>query len=235
MKSRSTQGRRLPSKGGKSKTTDSGDSLPQTLAIYEKLTNSSLNYMPSRYRTRLRFYAFKSINNSGLTFANTRFFATGCNDVDPALGSPAMPGFTELGALYLKYRLRSSSIKVGFNNLDVGSSANCVVCPTNQDFGNNSSLFYNIFASRRAKTALLGEADSLSTREIRHSFNMDEYTGIRYTAQDDIYSSLTNTIPSNNVYWYVGIQTSSAMTSGVSAVVTIDCDLEFYELATPSN
>lgn len=199
------------------------------------MTNRSINYMPSRFRTRLTFQKLASINNNTFTFANIRFVPTNCYDIDPQFATTAMPGFSELGSLYRLYRAKSFRISVSFSNLDA-TSVNCYICPINIDPGVNDSTAQNLLSNRRMRNVMIGPSTGMSTsKSIGTRVAIDEFGGVKWSGQIDQYcSSTSGSAPTNNIYLAVGIETSPAMTLGVVAVVKITVDLEFFELSSPS-
>ena len=115
--------------------------------------NRSLNYMPSRLRTTLKYNTSGILNNAGVVFANVRLKPTDAYDVDPTLGSTSMPGFTELAAIYRYYRVRACLFKADFSNRE-SFPLMAYVALVNQDPGQNSSAYQNYLSSRRTKTYL---------------------------------------------------------------------------------
>jgi len=219
-------------KNKRSKRRNDPENYRQTQMTY--VSNRSINMMPSRFRTRLTFQKFTTIVNNGFTYGNTRFVPTTCYDVDPAGGSTAMPGFSELGALYRFYRAVSFRATATFSNLDA-TAVNCYICPSNSDPGNNSTTTQGLLSNRRSKAVMIGPSTGLSTsREIGVTVAIDEYGGIRWTGQLDNYcASTTASAPTNNIFVAVGIETVPNMTLGVAIAFKVTIEIEFFELTSP--
>jgi len=188
--------------------------------------------MPPRFQTTLRYTNQVVMNNPGLTWTNVRYQWTAAYDVSPVLGSTAMPGFTELAAVYRYYRCLSSAIRVDFANLDLVSGS-VVVVPVNADPGVNATVFQQFPSSRSAHHRTIGALTGNGSATVTHRTSLANFGGVNIPAYDP-YSSPVAAIPGNNVYWLVGAELNSAMTNGVVATSYIDITLQFFELQTPT-
>lgn len=220
-------GRQGKGSGGKL----TGESAGTTLVI-----PASLGWAPRRLRVTLRYSVFKQLVNAGFQYANVRYTPTYCYDVDPLLGSTAMPGFTEYGAIYRFYRLRKSSIKVDFSNTE-GSAMMCFVTPVNYDPGSNANPQGFMTSSLLCKKFLIGNTNGNGIGSIKHGVSTDVIAGVRDVQVADSYSAPCSgsSSPANNWYWAVGVYSSANMVTGVYIVVDINCEIEFFELANPSS
>lgn len=189
-----------------------------------------------RIRTNLRFEKFVLINNAGVGYANVRFLPTYAYDIDPALGSTSMPMFAELGAIYRYYRAISSRISVSYSNVET-FSLQCCICPVNVDPGANTANYQNYFSSRLSKTQMISPKGGMDRCDLTQEVSTSEFGGVRWTQQLDSYCGTTNgsLAPNANWYWFVGVQPSvAALVSGVVIAATVDIELEFFELLSPS-
>jgi len=197
--------------------------------------NRSLNPMPSRYRTRLTYNDFVTMSNAGAVFANVRYEPTYAYDVSPAVGSTAMPFFTEIGACYRLYRVDRAKIVCTFANKDAATSAVCYVCPVNFDPSNNTTLYENYISNRRSRSRLVGPINGSGTCRLANHFAVDEFSGVKWSGQVDNYTgTISGTAPTNNVWFIIGIHTDANMTLGVTVNLVITIELDFFELNSPS-
>jgi hypothetical protein len=176
------------------------------------------------------------MNNVGLAYANVRFEPSFMYDIDPLIGSTAMPGFVELAGMYRFYRIVSSRIHVDFSGLDqIGLVA--YVCPVNFDPGANSAVYVNYLSNRRCKTGPIGSSTGNSTRSLNAHFSLSDFIGVSHAnSAVDYYTGSTTgaAAPSNNVWWMVGAVANNVFTAGVYTNVRIDVVADFFELASPA-
>jgi len=194
--------------------------------------------IPPRLRIKTRFQKTINLNNAGLMSANVRFEPTFCFDVDPVLGSTAMPFFAEVMGLYRFYRTIRSKITVQYCNLEGGFSILGCVCPVNFDPTANTLLYQNYLSNPNSKSKLIGIATGEDTGTIHHHATTAGFAGSRWLGDADYYSALgTGTAPQNNWYWYVGISTSNAAGFGNGAQIAITMEVEFvaFEETSPSS
>jgi hypothetical protein len=190
--------------------------------------------MPERYRTTLNYDKILVLNNLGNAYANVRFIPAGVYDVDPVLGSTAVPGFTELMTLYRAYRTLKSSIFVSYANQDVFPTI-AYLLPMNYDPGQNSAIPGTLIAQRVTKTYPLGPITGNSAHRITHSFTTAAISGTTSQNILDTYVGTATTNPTNLWYWVVGVYSAGAMSAGVLINVSIRMTVDFFEFTTPSN
>jgi len=203
-----------------------------TLARGNRIVYRGLNFMPPIFQTRLRFSKQITMLNVTSGWTNIRFSPTAAFDVDPVIGSTAMPGFTELAGIYRFYRVRGSSIIADFGNLDALAGI-AVVCPVNFDPTSNTTLFQQYLSSRSARMKPLGLASGNGVAQIKHHLTDRDFGGALSVAIDTYTASVT-AIPTNNIWWLVGAYLSAIQTNGVFVAVEIDIDVEFFELSSPA-
>jgi len=198
------------------------------------LVNKNINPFPSRYRTKLTFQKNTQIFNN-VAYANVRFIPTYVYDVDPTLGSTALPFFTELAGIYRFYRLIHSRITVSASNLDAGVLGTVYVCPVNADPTQNTANFQNYLSNPRCKSKTIGFANGNGSMQKISSFlGIDEFSGVVWTGQIDAYSANTSgTAPPNNAYWNIGYLANTTIVNGIFADIKLILEIEFFELTTP--
>jgi len=197
--------------------------------------NSGPNFMPARFETTLSFCKLTSVANNGFGFANARFTPTAAYDVDPLIASTAVPGFTELAGMYRFYRVKAFSVEATFVNLDSATAALVYISLSNVDPGANSTVAQEYISNRRARVDIVGNSSGNSkSRMLKIDSSIANFGGVIWTGQLDTYSSSVTSTPTNNIFFVVGCQTTSAMTMGVAAMIYIDLSIEFFELASPA-
>lgn len=209
---------------------------PKQLSGNKALIYRGPNIMPSRFTAVLRFSSQYQLANSTVKYANNRYTPTSCYDVDPFLGSTSMPGFTELGALYRKYRMRRYHIKVTASNMETFPGL-LWICPTNVDPGANTSSYANFLSNPRSKQVMLGPTNGASSKTLQDSVSLEDFAGVTtHQALDDLYSALMTNVPSNNLYHAVGFVCPNNQTAsgGIYYDVVIDIEIDFYEVVAPA-
>lgn len=196
----------------------------------------SLGWAPRRVRCSLRYALTGICNNAGAVFSSRRYIPTYVYDVDPSLGNTAVPGLAEWGGIYRLYRVRGSQIKVTYSNKEV-FPVTCYLCPVNTDPGLNTANYAYYLSSRLSKQRVVGPLTGNGVCSLTSAHTTGDFAGVPDTQQLDTYCGSTNggTAPTNNWYWQVGLVTDGTVHSaGVNINVSIDMDVEFFELLTPA-
>lgn len=203
--------------------------------VGQELVNRTLNFMSPRLQTRLTFNKFLNFGlASGSSFLQMYFQPTYAYDVDPQVGSDAMPGFNELSKLYTKYRVNAYTISVNFCNNEQ-FAVQTMIMPTNTN-GGGSFTPQTILANTRTKRSLVGTYAQYP-KKLRDRVTVADFGGSANTKSADSYSALSAgpSAPANNIFHVIGIWAdSSTFNAGVTIDVTITVDIEFFELITPT-
>jgi len=197
------------------------------------LTYRGPNGMPPRLRTTLRFNKPSLfIVNAGFVNSSIQFEPTYAYDIDPTIGSTAMPMFSELQSIYRKYRVNSFTAKATVANSDT-TGGTAWLCAGNFSIPANTGTFQYYLSNRvsvkREVGAVAGNAKASLTRRVDQAM----YTGIARTMGDDNTSGAGVTTPVNNIYIGLGMLTGANQVAGLLIEIDINIDIEFYELATP--
>lgn len=193
-----------------------------------------LGWAPRRVRMTTKYSVSKTLNNAGVQLANYRYNPTFCFDVDPLLGSTAMPGFTEWGAIYRFYRLRSSRISVMFANNETFNVL-VYICPLNYDPTANISPNVFLLSSTLCKKSIIGPLTGMNTHTLTDACSTNSIGGVRDLGILDGYCAQTSGgAPANSWFWAVGINSFSNLSNGVSLIVDLECEIEFFELTSPA-
>jgi len=188
--------------------------------------------LPARTILTTRFVKHGIFSNAATT-ASIFFVPSYCYDVDPTVGSTAMPFFTEMLTIYRYYRLLSSKIRVRFSNT-VADSAAVYVCPTNVSQGSNASSFNAMMSNLNSKNGITGYFDSMSVCTIENHKTTDEFAGAKWNHMPDNYTGdSAGTAPVNEWFWNVGAVSTDTSFVAMSYQLDIDCEIAFFEEATP--
>ncbi len=198
--------------------------------------NPSTHFMPPRLRTRLRFNAHLTLNNAGQVYSNNRYMPTYAYDIDPTLGSTAMPGFSELGALYRQYRVNAFTFKATFSNNEAFPVI-VYALALNGDPGANATNYQNFLSNRECKKKTIGPLTGMGTATLRGRETVSSFAGMANTLGDDNTCGPTSgsSAPNQNIWFAMGIVGSSNLVNGVYVEVDLDIDIEFFELSTPAS
>jgi len=193
-------------------------------------------WAPARIATTLRFSDFVTLSAGASTAANVRFAPTFAYDVDPTVGSTAMAGFSEYASMYRFYRVTGSKAKCAFANAQAFNVAIYLI-PENVDPGANysSSVAQQQLANPYCKSSVIGPLTGKGVATLTHSMTTAQYAGAwDHNVFDSYCGSTAGTTPSNNWFWVVGVVGTATVSTGINVLVTLDIDIEFFELANPA-
>jgi len=217
-------------------------SIRQAIPLtYHKFTHSSVARslacgmlpLPPRLTVRTRYQISEIMQNAGSNHASFRWNPVYCYDVDPTLGSTAMPFFTEIMTLYRFYRTLKAKITVDFTNLET-FPVTAYVCPVNFDPGVNPGAYQNYLSNPNSKSIQLGPVSANPKGVIHRSATTDGFAGARWAGVIDAYCSTSTSAPTNSWYFLAGIYAPSASVSGCYISATIDITFVAFEEASPS-
>lgn len=194
-----------------------------------RLPRSVSNIMPDRYYTRLRYYGSQNLTiAAGAAGVARRWQPSGAYDIDPLLGSTATPGFAEFAAFYDQYRVTVSRIRVEISNTST-TPCQATVVPLNADPGASPTL-NTIQSWPNQSYAKVVQVPGIGAPPVRMDCEMstEKIFGSKQVYFDDNFMSLTNTVPTNNWFWAVGLATNafvgSATTYDVAIYIDIGCE-----------
>jgi len=148
-----------------------------------------------------------------------------------------MAGFSEYAGIYRFYRTLSSAIKCSYANSQAFNVVAYVI-PSNVDQGANfsSTVAQQQLANTYSKQTVLGPLTGNNNKVLSSHQTTASYGGAWNHNIVDNYTALTSgTAPTNNWYWTVGVVGTSTVSTGVDCLITIDIEVEFFELANPSS
>lgn len=193
-----------------------------------------LQYMPPRFQTTLRFTASNIVSNSLNTYANFRYEPTYAYDIDPSLGSTVMPGFSEFMLMYRQYRVNWFKATCRFSSREAFPTM-AYLCPVNFDPSVNTANYQNYLSSRSARIKPLGSLTGNGACTVSlPRVSVASFAGARQNQSDDGTVGSSTSAPANNIWVIIGLTGTANLTNGAYFLVTIDIDLDFMELASPS-
>jgi hypothetical protein len=191
---------------------------------------------PPVLRCKFSFEKSFKLVNIASPFGNVRFSPSYLYDVDPTLGSTAMPGFNEVSGLYTKYRFRTCKWKCSFSNQEAFALTACVDA-VNGDPTVNTANYQAYFSSESSQEVVVG-AQGCPTEKMKGFFTIDKFGGGMKLEPPplDAYVGAGTTSPANNIFVFVGFtsptgQVSTAAGIAVSFKMTVHAD--FFEIASP--
>lgn len=194
--------------------------LPMSRTIVPDSLISNLKWVDSSHYV---------LNNALSSFATIRFRPSGVYDIDPVLGSTAVPGYNELTSLYGKYRTISSRIRVNFTNLEK-FPVQVFVWPTNFDLGANYAQVASAMSSPFAKNRTISSSGGMDHALLTHALDTSQIFGTDEVLYDDQFAASITTVPANNWFWNVGIWSpTNTLVNGVMTLIEIDVTVQFTE------
>jgi len=193
--------------------------------------SSPRNIMPVEYDTEMQYTVQTLVTNIGAFAASVRY-QTEAYDVDPAIGSTAMPGFAELAAIYSKYRPLAMAYKFDIANQE----AFPVTIITG--FSNSSiasgSVTIAYAGNPLMRTKIIGSAAGQGTCQMRSGYvTVSRINGTSTNLFDDLYTGSTTSATlatAGKSYCYCGVITNSALTAlGVIVTAQVRLRLRLFK------
>jgi len=190
--------------------------LPQRLAF------------PDSLRTRLQYSIPLQIIVGGGT-TNSLRFTSNAYDVDPALGSTAMPYFTELSAVYTKFR--TLGVKYNFQVTNAEAFPLAMIYGIMINSLGSTALGVNYAGNPYMHTMILSQSNgSQSTRTFQGGVSLPKLFGTNQVLFDDLFtgSTTSSTLSSSaTANIYIGAVGAAVPVAGWFVNGTIELDLVF--------
>lgn len=197
------------------------------------------DYLPARFRTKMKYVASFTAATSASP-AQVIFTANSVYDPGNSSDTHHAVGYTQLAALYSRFRVLASDIHVkadmeatssGIGATQVGASI--VVWPS------TSSTVAGSYVNATAQTGARNVEFNGTTRAtIGHRFSVQELLGMRLIEGSDDLSAVIGNQPSRKVYWnalWVSSVAQTGVNLNVTCTVTFDVEWsERYDLALPT-
>jgi len=178
------------------------------------------------------------LNNIASPFGNVRFTPSYLYDIDPTLGSTAMPGFSEMMGFYRFYRFRKCKWSVKAVNQEAFPVTVAVV-PVNFDPTVNSASYQNYFSNLASKRVLVGSI-GCPTEKMSGSFTLGDFGGSTEQSPPplDAYCGTGTSTPGNNLWLFIGFSSPTGQVStaaGCAVSLALEIEADYFELTSPAS
>lgn len=185
--------------------------------------------MPESWDTVLKYVVQNTLTNAAGFVCSVRF-GTNAYDVDPALGSTAMAGFTEFAAFYKKFRTLKIGYKFSVANSEnfpvtlIHGFANAVVSSGSLGIGYSTNPLFH--------TAQLGPATGFGIKTCSSRSTVAKIYGTEQPLYDDLFtgSTTSSTLPTASTMWaYLGVLSAYPLTAvGCNVTSEITLNVRFF-------
>jgi len=178
----------------------------------------------------MRFIWDAVLNNAGAAFASQSLIVNGLYDVDPAFLTTAVPGFTELMALYRNYRVDSTKITLSVTNKEAFPIHISEAFTSNQIYAANAYR-PNLYGNKFSRQYQLSEASGMDRVKIVNQANMAALFGSSaYWGDVNNFLGTSATNPGTLLGWAIGIDSPTPLVNGVSIFGELEFICEFSNL-----
>jgi len=132
---------------------------------------------PPKIRIKLRYYFQFQVSNAGLQTASKSYYCNSVYDVDPALGSNTVPGFTQLIGLYNTFRVERTTLSMDAVNGDSFASSLVVAWLPNATFSAANSFLEHSYGNRFTQRYLLSASGGMDRQRIHRTVDMADLYG----------------------------------------------------------
>lgn len=182
---------------------------------------------PQEYVTTLRYSVIQQKSLAGILF-NWVFYQTAPFDVDPVLGNTAMPGLTELAAIYARVRPLRISYRFDVCNNEAE--------PLHVSSGFTSEVLVNpdvdVAGNPLWKTKMLAAKGGMDKCTMKGSATIVQIAGTKQALFDDLYTSSTTTnnlaAAGTNYAYLVCEGTGVGTAAGFTVNTRISLTCQFY-------
>jgi hypothetical protein len=185
--------------------------------------------MPQEFTSRLVYNVLNLVTNAAGFAASVRF-GTNAYDVDPALGSTAMPGFTEFAGFYSRFRTMAIGYEFSLANQEAFPLS--IVHGFSNDVIASGSFGLPYAGNPLMHSTMVGPLTGLNLKTLRGHKTVTAITGTQQPLFDDLYSGSTtsSTLPTASTKWcYCAFLSSAPFTAaGVLVTCRITLTVKFY-------
>jgi hypothetical protein len=185
--------------------------------------------MPAEFTTKLVYSVLNTVTNVAGFAASIRF-GTNAYDVDPALGSTAMPGFAEFAGFYSRFRTMAIGYEFSVANEEAFSLT--IVHGFSNSVIASGSFGLPYAGNPLMHSTQIGPLTGLNLKTLRGHKTVTAITGTQQPLFDDLYtgSTTSSTLPTASTKWCYCAFLSSQPLTAVGALVTarITLTVKFY-------
>lgn len=171
-------------------------------------------------------------NNAGSAYQSWRLRMNSAYDPDPALGTGALPGFTEWAAIYRNYRVLKFDYDWKVSNKDAFPQVVCGA-PSQADLGLDYSNLVDFAGQPGGVSGEISALGGMDSETLRGSIDLGEYTGnaVQFLGNDGFGSS-TSANPANLLYFNWGNFAGSNLVNGISSRLVCRYTILMYSRGT---
>lgn len=202
----------------------------RTARISKVVIRSPQTPFPDRYMCKMRWsdttYLRNNAGNQGVSWR----IRTSAYDPDPVWTTGAIPGFTELAAIYGSYRVAGVHYDLELCNNEA-TPCQVAIVPTNFDLGANY-LSASLADYPYAKTRVLSRVTGDDKCRIRGYMSSYKLVGDAQTKYDTQWTSSTNANPTFNIWFNIQcilLNSASSLVTGISQKAVYTFYVEFFD------
>lgn len=205
----------------------SGDGNLQLIDLPPMRTR--LAVMPDRLRVHLIYVdQVQQRNNAGTKYVSWRYRSS-AYDPDPALGTGAIPGFTDFTNFYGTYRVHRMRLEADIVNIET-FAVTIKVVPAPTDPGANTAIISEFAdANPRGFSKILGGSSAQNrAKMVTRWYPVIKIEGSIGAQFDPNFAAAVNANPANVMY--IGITTAAYLVhvNGVATNIKVHYDVEFF-------
>jgi len=192
--------------------------------------NPSFRGVADSLRTKLRYVLpFQTVLNAGSLVSSLRF-TSNAFDVDASLGSTAMAYFSEIAAMYSRFRTLGMKYKFQVSTNEVHSIA--YVHGFMSQSLSSTGVGLNYAEGPYVFTAVSGGINADPTKTFEGQVAVSKFFGTQQALVDDTFtgSTTSSTLPaSGTLYLYIGAVSTAFLAAGFDVTGFVELDLLFYD------
>lgn len=185
-----------------------------------------------KYLTKLRYTLAGVYNNGGATSGSKSFNCNGLYDVDPAVASTAVVGFSELSAIWGTNRVIACRAKGWISNLEAQALAVCI--GWTPDVQAINTFLPSEYGNRYCKKYVMSAKGGMDRMAFNQFMNMEKLFGDEsYTGDLANFRGTSASNPSSLFSLNIGFEPFTAvLAAGIAVFGELEFDVEFTNPTT---
>jgi len=194
-------------------------------------------FAPKSMRVKLCYNDLTTVQTQNGQSTSNWYYRTSAYDVNPLIGTTAMPGFLELAALYNQYRVHGIAVHFEGSNMHT-SPLILGIFPSYETYGHNTLSNINIIeysGTRYGFRKVISPSGGMDALRLNKTWTMTQLVGNESWLMD---SNYTATVTSNpTTMWNVNIAITATVgtlttNGGLQGLYSVVLDVEFFDLKT---
>lgn len=187
---------------------------------------------PESYESVLHYYTPITMSNAAASYVSVRYRPNNVFDVDPLVGSTAVPGFAELALIYGTYRLLGYEAVVDFVNAEAFAVQAFIYPWSNLQTAPsaNDATTPELIVNQRAKSHVLSAQGGQDRIRLSQKVNLSTLYS-NQVLTDDAFAAKVTTGPAFVIYHVVGAICPGAKVltvAGISTFIHYYLRVKFY-------